>query len=336
MAKPIDQKVQGAVKSVIQKVILNISIIAIFVALTVIALAYAGLNFDLSTGIVWKVAVPSIVLAISSIVIYELWLKNGAESARNEKEYQDLVRTYDLKSKNLNDDIMQEALDAEKERRYKVEEHKLDQIINRLQKSINTTTSKTRLRYLNKKLKRTLKLKDNLVVVLPFSRSEQFDELRYTTKATKFKEYKPNDTQVYLRTQRTKKYISILTTTIVGLNAITVSAGASNWLVAIFMTILAAVSLLMSLIFGFSAGYTSISVSSTGIYKTALSFIDKAQAYCLKYNKNLYYSIKEPTDDIPELLGRVSQTQEEFDQELEDKLFTRAELEVTKQDKMRI
>lgn len=336
MAKPIDQKVQGAVKSVIQKVILNISIIAIFVALAVIALAYAGLNFDLSTGIVWKVAVPSIVLAISSIIIYELWLKNGAESARNEKEYQDLVKTYDLKSKNLNDDVLQEALDAEKERRYKVEEYKLEQLIEKLQKSISTADNKRRVKYLKKKLNHAIKQKDRIVVVLPFSRSEQFDELRYTTKSDKFKEYKPNDTRIYLRGQRTKKYISILTTTLVGLNAITVSAGASNILVAVFMTVLAAISLLMSLIFGFSAGYTSISVSSTGIYRTALSFIDKAQAYCLKYNKNLYYTIKEPIDDIPELLENVVKTQEEFDQELEDKLFARAELEVTKQDKMRI
>ena len=85
MGKPIEQKVQKAVKSVIQKVILNISIIAIFVSLAVIALAYMGLDFSLAGGIVLKVMVPSIILTISTLIIYELWLRNGAESSRSEK-----------------------------------------------------------------------------------------------------------------------------------------------------------------------------------------------------------------------------------------------------------
>lgn len=334
MSKPIDQKVQGVVKSAIQKVILNISIIAIFIALGVVALAYAGLDFDLATGIVWKVAVPSVILSISNIILYELWLRNGAESARSEKEYQDLQSTYNKKSKNLNEDIMQEFLDAEEERRYKVEEKRLEQLIERTEKLISTANKKFRLKYLNKKLQKLIKLKDNIVIKLPYTRSEQFDELRYTIKDNKFKEYKPNDTQIYLRKQRSKKYMFTLTFTLFGINIISITASASNWLVALFMTILAAVMLLMSLVMGFSAGYTSINVYSAGIYKTALSFIDKAQAYCLKYNKTLYYNTEEPKDDIPELLEKSTKTQEEINSEIEENLFTRAQEEVAKEDKL--
>ena len=91
----------------------------------------------------------------------------------------------------------------------------------------------------------------------------------------------------------------LITTTLVGLNSITPSIGGQNWLIAIFMTILSAVTLLASLIGGFSNGYNSIAVSSTGVYKTAISFIKKADAYCQKYNKQLRHTVKKTIDSIP-------------------------------------
>ena len=330
MGKPIEQKVQKAVRSVIQKVILNISIIAIFVSLAVIALAYMGLDFSLAGGIVLKVMVPSIILTISTLIIYELWLRNGAESARSEKEYQDLLSHYDVKSKNISEDILQEFLDAEKDRRYKVEESRLDKAIEKITKTLNTVNNKVRQKRLNRKLKILLKHKDNIDISLPFSRSEQFDELRYTIKDNKFKEYKPNDTQIYLTKQRLKKYTTAISFTLIGINIISVSVSSSNWLVALFMTAIAAISLIAALIAGFNVGYTSISVYNTGVYKTAINFIDKAQAYCLKYNKSLYYVAKEQTDDIPELLTKSTETQETLEQEIGKNLFTRAAEEVTK------
>lgn len=330
MGKPIEQKVQKAVKSVIQKVILNISIIAIFVSLAIIALAYMGLDFSLAGGIVLKVMVPSIILTISTLIIYELWLRNGAESARSEKEYQDLLSHYDVKSKNISEDILQEFLDAEKDRRYKVEENRLDKAIEKITKTLNTVNNKVRQKRLNRKLKILLKHKDNIDISLPFSRSEQFDELRYTIKDNKFKEYKPNDTQIYLTKQRLKKYTTAISFTLIGINIISVSVSASNWLVALFMTAIAAISLIAALIAGFNVGYTSVSVYNTGVYKTAINFIDKAQAYCLKYNKSLYYIAKDPKDDIPELLTKSTETKETLEQEIGKNLFTRAAEEVTK------
>ena len=172
--------------------------------------------------------------------------------------------------------------------------------------------------------------KDNIDISLPFSRSEQFDELRYTIKDNKFKEYKPNDTQIYLAKQRLKKYTTAISFTLIGINIISVSVSSSNWLVALFMTAIAAISLIAALIAGFNVGYTSVSVYNTGVYKTAINFIDKAQAYCLKYNKSLYYVAKEQKDDIPELLTKSAETHETLEQEIGKNLFTRAAEEVTK------
>ena len=137
MIKPtLEQKSQRLLKSTIHKVISNISIIAIFIALIVIAMCYAGLTFSISVKLVVTVAVSSIVLAASSIIIYELWVRNGIQNAREEKEYVDLLKDYEKISNDINPEIMQEFIEAEKKRRHDVEENRLKVEIERVEKII--------------------------------------------------------------------------------------------------------------------------------------------------------------------------------------------------------
>lgn len=320
MKQTVGQKTQGVVKTVIQKLILNISIYAIFISLAVVVLAYAGLDFNISTSLVMKVAVPSVLLCISNLIIYELWLRNGAANARNEQEYKDLLMNYSNESKDINEDIMQEFLDAEYNRRYKVEEDKINTLINKCEKQSEylnkqladkpkTIVIKARLVYNTKLIKKLYKHLDNISVDMPYSKSEEFDQLRYTANDAKYKEYKPNDTAKFLTKHRIKKYAMLITGCLVGINILSISLNGSNWLIAIFMGVLAAISLISSLVMGFSNGYNSISISSVGVYKTGLSFIEKAKAYCNKNNKQLYYTIsKKAPDEIPESMPKLENT----------------------------
>ena len=303
-------------KNAVQKIIANISIIAIFIALGIIAMSYAGLTFDITIQIVASVAVPSIILAISSIIIYELWVRSGIENARSEQEYVDLQITYQEKSKNLDNAVMQEFIDAEKERRYKVEEkrlsdeiEKLESVIKALENSLpektnkkdswTTKITKLRLKLSRKRLKDLEQKKDSIHINMPYTYSEQFDELRYNTADYKFREYKPSDTATFMRKKRRRKYIWTITLTIVGINLINPHIGGQNWFIALFMTCIAAISLLISLFGGFSNGYNSIAIYNTGVYKTAIDFIGKAKAYCDKYGKQLYV-IKDQVPEIPD------------------------------------
>jgi hypothetical protein len=76
------------------------------------------------------------------------------------------------------------------------------------------------------------------------------------------------------------------------------------------MTLLSAIALISSLISGFSTGYNAIAVSSTGVYKTALNFIDKAEAYCAKYKKQLRYVQLEEISEIPDDINKVEETEQ--------------------------
>ena len=302
----MEQRSQRLVKSTINKVISNISIFAVFLALGVVCLCYAGLTFDISAEIVITVAVPSVVLAVSSIVIYELWVKNGIQNAKEEQAYIDLIETYEKQSKDINSEVMQEFIEAEKQRRYEVEEKKLNTEIDRVNKLMthldpSYKLNKLRVKWLQHKLCRLHKELDNIIIDMPYLYSEQLDQLRYNAGNTQCKEYKPNDTAVYIRNKRIRKYTFLITTTLVGFNAITPTIGGQHWLIAIFMTVLSGIALLASLISGFSHGYQSISVSSTGVYRTALSFIEKADAYCEKYNKQLRHTKIVEVNEIPNL-----------------------------------
>lgn len=258
------------------------------------------MTFSISVKLVVTVAVSSLILSASSIIIYELWVKSGIQNAKEEQDYIDLLQAYNDKSININSDVMQNFIEAEKERRYEVEKKKLETEIDKVEKIIShistnelSNINKLRLYKNKKKLNRLQRHKDNIVIDMPYSYSEQFDQLRYASNETDCKEYKPNDTVVFLRGRRIKKYTFILTTTLIGLNGITISVGGQNWLISLFMTIISAIALIGSLVSGFSTGYNSIAVSSTGVYRTAIDFINKAESYCKIHNLQLRDIIEE-------------------------------------------
>ena len=318
MRQTMEQKSQKLIKTTIQKLISKISIFAVFAALIVVGISYAGLTFSITLNVVVSVAIPSIILALSCIILYELWIKTGRDDARSEKEYTDLLAEYQKSSNNLNEEVMQEFIEAEKQRRYNVEYNKLTHEIDRIAKIITmlegldkrNKLEDVRLSINKRRLVKLTKARECIVIDMPYTYSEQFDQLRYAADESKLKEYKPSDTAVYLSRRRANKYTTILTTTIIGLNIVSPAIGGQNWFIALFMTLLSAIALISSLISGFSTGYNSIAVSSTGVYKTALNFISKAEAYCVKYKKQLRYGVIEEISDIPEEINKVEETEQ--------------------------
>jgi len=296
------QRADNIIKNTLTTLIKYISIIAIIVSLILIALLYLGPEINLSTKIVYRLAVPSIILAISSIIVYELWIKNGRSNAREEQEYIDLLKLFVLKSENLEYSTLQEFLDEEFKRRYKLEQ---DRLTRKLQRE-NELLDKLQRERLPGSRKFTLKdrwelhiTKVNIKVLnsalgtiritMPYEKSEEFDYLRYNLEDTIYKEFKPNDTKKHLNQRRIKTYVKTVTFAIVGLNAFTIGGSMGNAWVAFIMTSLAAITLISSCIGGFSTGYHNIRVISTGVYKTANSFLDQAVAYCKRKGKDLYY-----------------------------------------------
>lgn len=310
--KPVD----GLVKNTINSVIKHLSVIAIFVALSLVLLLYLGPEISINGKIVVRLAVPSIVLAMSRIVILELWIINGRRSASEEDDYIELLKTYSTKSENLFYPTMQSFLDYERNRRYQVEEDRLRRLLNRetssLEKSLKIPEPNLKQRFSirkSKQLIQTLETKLNSIKIsMPYEKSEEFDYLRYNIQDVVYKEYKPSDTQIHLRTRRTKKYLNTFTFTLVGFNLFTIGGTMGNLWVAIIMTLLAAISLIMSIFSGFSTGYNNIKVISTGVYKTAISFIDQAVAYCKKEHKDLYYKgvteFKELSVAVPQIVAK--------------------------------
>lgn len=313
MRQTMEQKSQKLIKTTIQKLISKISIFAVFAALIIVGISYAGLTFSITLNVVVSVAIPSIILALSCIILYELWIKTGRDDARSEKEYTDLLAEYQKSSANLNEEVMQEFIEAEKQRRYNVEYNKLTHEIDRITKIITmlegldkrSKLEDIRLSINKRRMVKLTKARECIIIDMPYTYSEQFDQLRYAADESKLKEYKPSDTAVYLSRRRANKYTTILTTTIIGLNIVSPAIGGQNWFIALFMTLLSAIALISSLISGFSTGYNSIAVSSTGVYKTALNFISKAEAYCVKYKKQLRYGVIEEISDIPEEINKV-------------------------------
>ena len=318
MRQTMEQKSQKLIKTTIQKLISKISIIAVFAALIIVGISYAGLTFSITLNVVVSVAIPSLILAISCIILYELWIKTGRDDARSEKEYTDLLAEYQKSSNNLNEEVMQEFIEAEKQRRYDVEYNKLTHEIDRIAKIITmlegldkrNKLEDIRLSMNKRRLVKLTKARECIVIDMPYTYSEQFDQLRYAADESKLKEYKPSDTAVYLSRRRANKYTTILTTTLVGLNIVSPAIGGQNWFIALFMTLLSAIALISSLISGFSTGYNSIAISSTGVYKTALNFISKAEAYCTKYKKQLRYCAIEEISDIPEEINKVEEIEQ--------------------------
>ena len=286
-------------------------------------MCYAGLTFSINVKIVATIAVSSIVLATSSLIIYELWVKSGIQNAKEQTEYTNLLSTYETKAKGLNSEVMQEFIEAEKKRRFDVEEKKITTEIERLDKiqehikDSKSIIDKYRFKWNKLKLLKLYKAKDNIVIDMPYKYSEQFDQLRYSAGDSEYKEFKPHDALIYFRKKRISKYTMLLTTTLVGINSISLTVGGQNWIIALFMTAISAVTLIASLVSGFTSGYNSIAISSTGVYKTAISFIEKAEVYCNKYNKKLRDTDIVITDEIPKEY-KTSNTENSEETKIED------------------
>ena len=134
MKQTLEQRSQKAIRTAVNKLVSNISIVALVIALLIIGMCYAGLTFSINVKIVATIAVSSIVLATSSLIIYELWVKSGIQNAKEQTEYITLLSTYETKAKGLNSEVMQEFIEAEKKRRFDVEEKKITTEIERLDK----------------------------------------------------------------------------------------------------------------------------------------------------------------------------------------------------------
>lgn len=339
--KTAEQAASDVIKSALTGLVKYISIIAIFVALGIIILLYAGPEIKLTTGIVFRLAVPSIILSISVVIIYELWIVNGRRSAYDEKEYKDLLKEYNIKSENLHYPTAQEFLDNEYERRYKVE---FDRLTRRLQRENEllpkilalfdkSTKRKPTLRdrYERWECKRNIRILTRelgtIRISLPYEKSEEFDYLRYNIQDVIYKEYAPEDVKKHLNHARRKKYVNTFTFTLVGLNILSIGGSMGNIWVAIIMSSLAAITLILTVVQGFSTGYHNISVISTGVYKTANSFLDQAVAYCKRNNKDLYYKgVTEFRTVTPKI---VEPEVVPFIPEIEADIFTKAAAQVT-------
>lgn len=323
------------IKNTLNTMIKYISIIAIFVSIGLILVLYLGPEINLATSLVFRLAVPSVILTISSLVIFELWIANGRRSAFEEEDYTKLLKVYDTKSDGLYYPVLQNFLDWERNRRYIVEEDRLKRLLEReeaILDKLETTNSKKwrdkwnrwQTRLAIRHYRRDL---DTIKVSMPYEKSEEFDYLRYNIQDIIYKEYAPSDTKRHLVKARTKKYANTITFTLVGLNILSIGGAMGNIWVAIIMTSLALVALLMSVIKGFSVGYNNIKVISTGVYKTANSFLDQAVAYCMREKKDLYYKgvteFREASKNEPE------QDTSKLNSHPIDDIFTKAALEVT-------
>lgn len=286
--KPLDQRAQEGIKNVVAKMIQNISVIAIFIAIGVVTLAYSGAEFNIKGLITGGIAVSSVLLMISNIVIYELWMRNGQENGRKEQEYVDTVAEFESKSKNIRSGTMQEFIVWEEARRYDVEKRKIEAEIDKLTKRLEKKDLSEKARS-NIVIKRQ-KLQDHIIEIdMPYKVAEEFDELRYSVKDVKSKEYKPNDTRRFLKKNRIQKYVLTATFTIFSINLIIMGEMTKDWWSVVLAVALAIIVLIIAIVAGFSNGYSSIMVSNLGVYKTANDFIDKAIGWCERKNISLYY-----------------------------------------------
>lgn len=284
--KPTDA--QNVVKTVLTKLIKNISIIAIGFVLLLVFLSYAGIELaSLETILKWKGTIPSIILMISNIILYELWLKNGQESARGEEHYVNETSLYETQSKNLNNSTMQKFIEWEYERRKATEQHKINREIDNLKEILKRPNLSAKEK--KKVNKRIVKLENHIVKVnMPYQNAEEFDKLRYSMLDMNPKEYKPGDTSKALAKNRVRKYMFTITGSLVSFNILTI-AFTGNWVGAIIMTLIAVAILAISIVSGFSSGYRSIAITDYGVYHTANEFINKANAWCAERQESLYY-----------------------------------------------
>lgn len=288
MKKDWSQRVGDGVKNVVTRLIKNISIVAIFLVLAVVILTSLGAEFSVKGLLTSGFGVSSVLLTIGNLLLYELWLKNGQNNGKDEQEYKDCLNDFEGKSKNIHPDRMQNFIEYEKQRRYEVEEKKIQKEIELLDRKLSKGNLSKRARFYL--LKRKQRLQDHAITVdMPYKVSEEFDALRYSIKDDKKKEYKPNDTRIYLRKQRASKYTTTTFFAVFSINLIVMGGLNGAWMEALFSFLVAVVTIVISITTGFSNGYTSITVSNFGVYKTANDFIDKAISWCTMNGFSLYY-----------------------------------------------
>lgn len=327
--------VNNLVKNTLNTIIKHISVIAIFVSVSLILILYLGPEINLATALVFRLAVPSVVLTVSSLVIFELWVTNGRRSAFEEQTYVDLLTVYADKSDGLYYPTLQKFLDWERDRRFEVAHDRLSRKLEREEAVLKKLEANDSKRWRDKwnrmatrvairKYKRQL---DTIKISMPYEKSEEFDYLRYNIQDIVYKEYSPSDTKHHLTQARASKYVRTTTVTLVGLNILSIGGTMGDVWVALIMTFFALVSLLLSVIRGFSVGYNNIKVVNTGVYKTANSFLDQAVAYCKREGKELYYKgLTEFREVIPPTLADLKVEKDPVN--LED-FFTKAAEEVT-------
>lgn len=317
------------IKNALSTMIKHISVIAIFIAIAVVSLIYLGPEINFNLGFVPKLAVASVVLALSVAMLYELWLKKGRIEASEEEIYKERLTIYSRKSDGLFYPTLQEFLDYERQRRYDVEKDRLIRILER-EKSIlhklETEEKKRRLKiyWSKKRINYIMKAINTVKITIPYEKSEEFDYLRYSIQNVINKEYSPKDTSRHLVKKRARKYTNTFTFAIVGFNILSITSTLNeNIWQAVIMITLAILTLLYAVIGGYTTGYTNISVINLGVYNTAISFLDQAVAYCQRNNKDLYYrGTTEFRDKLPEeILPEPVKETEDF--------FTKATISVT-------
>jgi len=287
--KPIDQRAGEGIKNILNKMIQNVSVFAIFIILGVVTLTYAGAEFNLAGIISGGIGVSSLLLTIGNIILYELWMKNGQTNGREEEEYKQVIKDFEEKSKNIASKSMQDFIVWEEARRYDVEERKIASEIAKIDEKLlkENLSQKTKTRLI---LHKQNLQEQEIKVDMPYKVSEEFDELRYSIKEAKHKEYKPNDTNKFIKRNRIQKYTLSAIFTMFSINLIVMEGSiTNNWWGVLLAVVLSAIVLMIAIVTGFSNGYSSIMGSSLGVYKTANDFIDKANAWCKAKNISLYF-----------------------------------------------
>ena len=142
----IETTINNKLRDALNTMIRNISAIAIFISVAVVLVLYLGPEITLTSALIFRLAVPSIIVAISTTMLYELWIQNGRRTAYEEQDYIDLLKNYAKKSDGLYYPNVQAFLDYEEKRRFTVAEERLTNMIDRdisLIEKIKNTTDKT-------------------------------------------------------------------------------------------------------------------------------------------------------------------------------------------------
>lgn len=289
MKKPFTDKVSEGVKNVVTRLIKNVSIIAIFLVLAIVVFTSLGAEFSIEGFLTSGFGVSSVLLSVGSLLLYELWLKNGQANGREEADYKECIEKFQKTSKNISPERMQMFIEAERQRRYKVEEKRITKEIENIDRQLqNKNLSKVARKVLERKKQ---KLIDHVIIIdMPYQVSEEIDGLRYAVKDEKKKEYKPNATKKFLSLERSKKYVLSIFFSIFSINLIIMGTINGNWLDCLLSVLMAIVCITISVVSGFTIGFKSITISNYGVYQTANDFIEKAVSWCTKNGFSLYYA----------------------------------------------